>query len=81
MAILNLQIHTRITERGPGTPTVMIKARASVVPSLSAEDQRDEKSWHLLEDWTGSFWKRNWKSQPALGSCSTIRSGVFLSFQ
>lgn len=59
---------------------MMIKARVSVVPSLFAEDQRDEKSWHLLEDWTGSFWKRNWKSQPELGSCSTIRSGGFGNF-
>lgn len=58
----------------------MIKARASVVPSLFAEDKRDEKPWHLLDDWIGSFWKRSWKSQPELGSCSNVRSGVFGHF-
>lgn len=80
MAILNLQVQSLTTERGPGTPTVMIKARASVVPSLFTEDQGDEKSWHLLEDWVGSFWKRNCKFQPEIDSCSTIRSDVFGNF-
>lgn len=80
MTILNLQVQTYITERGPGTSTVMIKARASVVPSLFTQDQGDGKSWHLLEDWIGSFWKGNWKSQPELDSCSTIRSDGFGNF-
>lgn len=54
MIILNLQ--TQTTER---RTTVMIKGWASVVPSLFAADQRDQKSWHLLEDWAGSFGKRS----------------------
>lgn len=44
-----------ITERGLEASTVMIKVRAFVAPSFFAEEQRDEKSWHPVEDLSW-FW-------------------------
>lgn len=44
-----------IIERGLEAPTVMIKVRAFVAPSFFTEEQKDETSWHPVEDWIGSF--------------------------
>lgn len=70
----NLGSYYCVTEGSSEDPTVMTEVMALVAPMLFIKEQWDEKPWHLVEDLTGSFWKRSWKPQPEPVSCNTQRN-------
>jgi len=48
-----------VTEGSSEDPTDITEVMAFVAPRFFMKEQSDDKSWHLVENLTGPFWKRS----------------------